>query len=706
MSYEPKYLPTGEPNPLWRSQAGRKKPRNTPRKNSSEYDKDRKRSGKSLTLFESGVFVGIDGEGADIENQHRYIMLSSSTGKRITSLDGLPSTEIFNYLLDLGKETPKGIFCIYGGSYDFNFWLKDLPKEKIEKIVENDGKAYVVHEGYAIRMVQRKFFAVKKWAGIQDEKDKGVLVWDVIGFFQSAFVGAIKQWIPDYPKLDLIIEGKSRRSDFKESELDFIADYTDAELDALVQLMEKLRQGIKDLGLQIKGWHGAGAIATAMLTAHNTKKVYAELPKEVYEASKHAYFGGRIEIGKYGRHNGTVYHYDINSAYPAGQRFLPALAGGHWINRGKNYDPRSSRNVLIISLVKWSDFEDEPFNPFPYRSWAQMKVLFPSAGYNWIWKPELAAALDAKEKYGKERWQIEIEDSWEFIPDPNAPLPFEWIPEYYETRQKIVAESKRTKKPNGQEKAIKLGISSLYGKQAQRVGYDEKKLKAPPYHNLAYAGWITSYTRATLYTAAMQAPDKIICLSTDGIYSQVPLDLNCPKEKILGEWDYQMHDEMTLIQSGVYFLRDGDELTCYSRGFDKFHTPEGIKEAYDIIIDGWRNKHYNIRLACTRFITLKSALIGGDWWDRWLTWYEFVDKKTGEKGRSLKLSPVGSKRDPIIEYKSKKCRPDLEMQNTLPLYNLTPYVISDQHNIPWDDLKEEGEPDDSIVADEHSIGYI
>lgn len=679
--YQPKLLPDGTPNPLHkpRNPAWRKQPSG--------------KSGVRGTVYKSGEFVAWDGEGGDYQGRHVYNYFADSSGQSIYCEKGLSTKELFNQILEVGsKQDKRTINVIYGGSYDANMWLRDLPRDKLQEIKAAEGKAYTYWEGYEILYMPRKYFSIRKLG-----QTRAVKIWDVIGFFQGAFIQTLKAWIPDSPLLEIIIKGKSQRSQFSADDIDFIKEYCQAELDCLVEIMNRLREAITGLGLVLTRWDGAGAVAMAMLKREKVKQHFEDLPPNVETAATHAYFGGRIEIGKYGRHNGKVYHYDINSAYPAEQRKLPALKGGLWVKREAGFDARKSPNLLIVSLVKWSHCDDTAFCPFPYRSWSQQKVLFPSHGYNWIWKPELSAALDVRDEQNRD-WNIEIECAYEFIPADDT-LPYEWVNRDFDKRKQLVAESKRTGIPNGMEKVIKLGLNSLYGKTAQRAGYDEKAKRKPPYHNLAYAGHITSATRAALWRAAMQADNKIIALATDGIYSTVPLNLDCPKDKVLGLWEAAEHDEMILVQAGFYWIRDGEKLQSFSRGFDKMVTHKEKQETLDIVLQAWKTKQDSVRLPCTRFITLNTALISDKWFSRWCTWHEMITEE-GIKGRELSLSPRGTKRDTAIDGYG---NPHKNLIPTTPEYNMSD-DLSQIYSMPWDIA--ESEPNETLIDIEHTQSYI
>lgn len=688
MAYEKKYLESGELNPLF---CPRKTPWRGERKTKHKSGKSGK-GGKSA-LWDIGHFVAIDGEGANTENgKHIYTMIAA-LGNEFSydmSADGLDTKAVFEFLLDLQQKEKRGMFVIFGGSYDANMWLYGCDKETLEAIKIADGKYFVEVAGYLVRYVPRKYFALKRL-----KSDKAMVVWDVHGFFQQSFIKAVENWLPNHANLPIIKAGKAKRSEFKIDELDDTLKYCKAELECLQLIMGKLRDGVNDLGLKLSRLDGAGAVAAAIYKKHDIKDHLVEPDEKLLDAAEHGFFGGRIEIGRYGRHRGKIHHYDINSAYPGGQRNLPSLLYGRWQHYKNGVDILECPHVLVLSLVKWDNIVNTRFCPFPYRSELQNKVLFPTTGLNWIWKPELEAAMRVKQNQNRDYWDVEVLESYVFVPDEKI-LPFDFIDDYYNTRQSLVAESKKTGLPNGQEKVIKLGINSLYGKTVQKVGYDEKEKRKPPYHNIVYAGNITAKTRAMLWEAAMQADDDIICLATDGIYSTSPLDLDCPKEKILGAWEAQEHDEMTLVQAGFYFLRDGDKLSVMSRGFDKFYEPEDIKNKLDIILKAWNKNQYEIYLPCTRFIGYKTALISDDWFNRWCTWHEM---KTGEnEGRRLKLDPLGTKRRIISSG-----NPARGMLPTEPEINYAGQVMSAKYSLPWDvgdDLT------DAEIDLEHNDGNI
>jgi len=186
-----------------------------------------------------------------------------------------------------------------------------------------------------------------------------------------------------------------------------------------------------------------------------------------------------------------------------------------------------------------------------------------------------------------------------------------------------------------------------------------------------------------LFSAAMQAPDAIIALATDGIFSLAPLTLPCPEEKILGAWEFKKHDSMILIQSGHYLLKDDRKWKLWSRGFDKMagqgSTEEERIRNYQVLLSryiarllkAWKAKEDKIYLPCTRFCTLKSALQG----DRWNKRGQWIKGHSEDlPGKELKIEPVAMKRE--TDYSMPQPNPAAGMVKTVPTLNLTPDEMS------------------------------
>lgn len=610
-----------------------------------------------IAKAKSGRVVAWDGEGVNsADGKQRYVLLMNNKGVIISDVNGLSTLTCLNTIMQSATDSST-LHFVYGGTYDFCMILRDLPERDLRAL--HAGKVVTYHN-YKIEYRARKQLTIRHFHRVWNEEkqdrdrvvDKSVTLWDVLGFFQCTFVQALEEYfcpkrggnsvtIAEWKqKIARIKEGKDRRREFTAEELEnFIIPYCQLEVECLCDLMKLLMQYFLDAGMVLSRWDGSGAVSTCLLRKHDVKPhinlEMIDIPDEVVDISEYAYFGGRIETILFGNYENTVHHYDINSAYPSVMVDLPSLLYGEWNHETTYAHLWRSHPPVTCYLISWH-MEDNtfPICPFPWRT-SLGSVLFPPDGKAWVWKPELDAALIAKQE-GKLDIEIYIHEAWSFTPTRDV-KPFAFIHDLYEIRKKHVEEG------NGVEKAYKLGYNGMYGKTAQSLGYDEKEDRKPPYHNLVIAGMITSATRAKLFTAAMQSPYDIIMLATDGLFSKVPLDLPCPKEKILGLWEYKTHDYMTIIMSGVYWLgnKEGDD-NVWSRGFDKEVDKEKkvkFVDARPIILDKWRKGEIDIEFPSTRFITIGSA-VGLNDFSQFCTWRTIQRKLTLDMSTVVKREKV------------------------------------------------------------------
>lgn len=705
----------------------------------------KKRYGKKPSLFEAGNFVAVDGEGFNAgavidrmvgadnriyrTQDHEYAFLSASDGSELYNRTGrLATKQCLDFLLDIKRRDPTAILVCFGAGYDMCHMLAfGLDRDDLKALIQGTGLGTAfgrktldisltgdgeTHD-YRIELRNRKSLSIWRWphgADKFEEKrkkdgskawvstcvDKAVL-WDVWGFFQGSFIEAMDTWLPSDPDYLFIKREKGNRNIFVRSEIDTIRRYNAAELRCLVAMMEKVRQAIRDMGLTITRWDGAGAIAGAMLKEYGIKEHMAASPPEVFEAARYAYSGGHIEACKIGYYNGLVHHYDVNSAYPDQFRNLPSLALGYWKHSSKTADNTRVPFGFTLVRVEYRFTPGLPFYPLFYRQ-TNGSIIYPERGHGWYWFPEFEAATAFVSAFGA--IEFRVVEWWHFHTHTNE-RPFMWIEEKYQQRKAIVEESKRTGIPNGAEKTLKLGYNSVYGKAAQQVGARlvEGEIKPPAYFQLEWAGYVTSGCRAKLMTAAIQKPHAIISFATDGLFATQPLDLYCPKEKELGAWEYQVHQGMTMVMPGVYWLHEEKKVKGYSRGFDK-HT---MKEP-DFVHQAWKQRKTDLAVPSRRLITLGSSLMSDDFWDMRGCFVETT--------RSLALNGDNSKR---CEISYTTASPHKWMVATQPRDLLEDYdtplsgLMSAPYPIAWLDLETDPDaaPDDiNAVTDADRSFYI
>lgn len=554
-------------------------------------------------------FLAWDGEGiTDAFGIHRYVLLANSERKSIINPDGLSSAAIFEFLLATKEAHPDAIHIVYGGGYDFNFWMRSLSRDDVERIYRTPGNEGVRVGEYRICWRPGKFFRVSKGS-------RSVTVSDVLSFFQRKFTTSLDEYFGETWKgRDEIYAGKARRSAFRIDELDSIRDYNDLELSNLVALMVELRRRLDLVGLRPGRWDGPGGIAAALLTQKGIKDAKSDpsrIPSAVSRAIRCAYAGGRFEMLRFGTVNAPAFEYDINSAYPHALQHVPCLAHGQWVRH--DGDPGSREFALYH--VRYRGPQDAKPAPLFHRD-DRGAIAYPGTVSGWYWTPEVDSLRDyvAETKRGKYtivecwEWQVDSEGCQEA---GHSTHPFDWIPGYYRKRQAL------KKAGDGAHVGIKLALNSLYGKLAQQVGWriDRKgNLRIPPFHELAWAGFVTSTCRSMVLRAAMHDLDAIIAFETDALFSSRPLHL--PLGNALGDWEVTEFSSLAYCQSGTYFgTVDGKAITR-TRGVDLGTV---TREDFEAALREPVAANQRIPAKLTRFIGAGLALQ-----TKWVDWCQWV----------------------------------------------------------------------------------
>lgn len=574
-------------------------------------------------------FIAWDGEGITPpgEKRQNYVLFGNSAGYKVMSTR-LTTKECLSLIIDTELANKNAIHVGFAFSYDAEMILADLPLKSLS-ILRSRGNVY--YGDYRIE------FRPGKWFQVTDRESKvSARIWDVWGFFQSSFLAAVKEYTSiSAEEYERLAAGKGGRSTFTYDELESIEKYWRLELSLTVDMMNDLRRRLFTAGYVISHWHGPAAIATKAFTMNGTRKVMDKnVSEEVNTAARYAYAGGRFELFQLGYHRGDVYAYDIRSAYPSAIRHLPNLATGEW--RHVDSPKRVARfGVYRISFANPQILTTAP-QPFFYRD-AQSAIHFPNVMQGWVWSPEAKIALSVG---------ATIHEGWEF--DDDGSYPFSWVEDVYNTR----AQWKREGNPS--QMALKLLLNSLYGKMAQRVGW-EKTGKAPTWHQYEWAGFVTSHARSQIYKAMLQAHSKgaLLGVETDGIFSTAPLDLDVGSN--LGQWECEQYEEMIYLQSGFYFKRTGkgwsstdnigglldnvkeDEWTAKYRGFDK-----GCVTVSDAMraLDEWKpweeDSHGVVQGKTTRFSTMGNYLRSTDPESNRNVWHtDQRELRLGEQGKRV-----------------------------------------------------------------------
>lgn len=599
--------------------------------------------------------VAVDGEGINLPNgDHHYILLAISGVPPLTSTHRLDTLGILEYLWT--NLHPDDISVVYGGSYDFNHWVRDLGRPKLEQLYRSRYTGRGVRFGpYELKWLRGKHFTIRR-------EGKSVTVNDVVSYFQQPFVAACDLYLSDNPTWlnarGTIVREKARRGVFRPDELDNISDYNQLELDCLSLLVGELRARLNKVNLRPRRWDSPGAVAASLFMREKVKAHRnLDIPLPVAEAARYAYFGGRFEVLKYGISTKAAYEYDVNSAYPHALMQVPSLAGGTWETVSGDGGPHPFALYKVIYKNLNPDNIRIP-GAVPARC-ENGTICYPMEVEGWIWSPEMETLRRYARMVGGVRyWVVQTH----LFHPATEEKPFAFIAALYNQRRAL-------KKANdGAHLAIKVAINSLYGKTAQQVGWvpatKDHPVRVPPYHQLEWAGFVTSHCRAAVLNAALQNIGSVVAFETDALFTDAPLTLDVGTG--LGQFELTEFANLTYIQSGHYYgtKTDGKEVAKY-RGVDR-----GFLAREQVERNMVRKPPHNVeRAELTRFMGAGIALARTmDIWCKWIT-----------ETKTLDLQPTGKRRHGACDCTSERLGRGRWHSTRCPVFS----VVSRPYPVAW-----------------------
>lgn len=636
--------------------------------------------------------IAWDGEGMKLSGNDKpqhYVMFGCSA-----DIDGvlisrdLKAIDILEYIIKIGEKFPNAVHVGYGFRYDVNMIIKGLPDKYLRELKNRGECTFTLGEHrWRISYIPGKTFRVtKSWGKVNWKKSKrsgedyvSVKIDDMSSFFAQPFLNACESILSDVlsdEDREVIAHGKAARKDNLWEDLPDVERYWRAEIRLMEAMAVRFRDVMYKAGIMLKDWYGPGAIATYLITKRGLRDHIQNEPpiREVHEASKIAYAGGRFELFRMGRIQGPVYGYDINSAYPAALSGAPSLGMDHgeWVHV-ENPTTVEEFGVYRISYNHMGKARPIEFAAMPlFHRDARGSISFPQVVAGWYWSPEAAIAAEIGRRYPG---SVVLHEGWVWRNDGTKPFGF--LLEMFEERIRLG-------KKNVISMPYKLGPNSMYGKLAQRVGWDQKTMSPPKSHCLPLAGWITSNCRASLMRAMVQMPmHKIIAVETDGIYTTVPPgDLKLEFGKGLGDWDIDEYDEMLYLQNGVYHRRIGDEwLPPKARGLDIASVSQPIVEAYMRSLEPGDFPPLTVNMR-ERFVGLNAAYVKGrgihvkDHLGKWEAGTR--EMEPGGKGKRIHISKVCA-----------ECQMGVsawEHSHRLAIHSRSLGDMSTPHNLPWENV--------------------
>jgi len=516
-------------------------------------------------------YLGLDGEGQG-KAVHRYVLLAAATRTKdkawtVHDPNGLSSERCLDFIIQL---PPAKLFG-FALNYDWTMILRDVDNDVLYELFrpenrQREGKAAamgpraVTWRNYRLNMQGTKFT-------ISQGKTRKI-IWDVFKFFQSAFVPAIKDWkVGDKELWTRMQHMKEQRAEFDKQNMKDVRDYCIEECACMAELAYRLTVAHEAVGLKLKSYYGAGSSASAMLDKMGIRRRVQPTPEKMKVATSIAFFGGRFENSVIGTVKGTIYNYDISSAYPYQLCFLPCLQHGRWEKTRKLSAVEKSRTALVRYRLQGISGDNDPWGPFPFRT-RDGSICYPvESGGGWVWKDEFLAGRNLFAG-------VEFREAWIYHQACHCE-PFRDIPNYYKERVRIGKE--------GPGIVLKLGMNSCYGKLAQSIGRGK-------YNNWIWAGLITSGTRAQLLTMMSQAESlsAILMCATDGIQSTERLKLLRPREtgtwdtgKPLGGWEEKINTK------GAFYARPGIYFPLHP-SVDELKDVRGRGVGKKVVLDQWK----------------------------------------------------------------------------------------------------------------------
>lgn len=537
-------------------------------------------------------FIGVDGEGGTRDGIHNYYLLRMGDDylyKKGRPLDWL---ECIEFLFRTGMKSG-AIPVAYFFNYDVTMIFKSAPLELQRQLYDRDSRRYLDEHkrekvrlvnmgGYGVDFLPGKFLIIGgEWNG----KFKQVEISDLKGFFQCSFVKALQTWkIGDADTVAKIAADKARRSEFTGVYSAEDIEYNRLEVELLEKLADKLRSACINAETVPTRWQGAGCLASAMLKKNGAeKRTVEQLPERIKTAAQFAYFGGRFEARVIGQIDGPIYEADISSAYPAAMLELPPMGAGAGFWDSHKRKVEKIKHPYFIALIGWTveNPERTKWGPFLWRS-STGRIFAPASGTAWVYGFEIQEALKHPgitiKTYQVHEYKVISEEK-----------PFNWVPEKFAQRVSLGAQAEGI--------VLKLGINSLYGKTCQSVG-------AATYANPVYAGMITSWTRAKLYsTLRYHDPESVLMMATDAVFLREKPRFEVAQFKSLGTWDETQFSDLFIVQPGVYYC--GGESQAHkvkSRGL-----PQAIAKAK---LNQFRNAWYKNGFDGRVKIDIESCFIG------------------------------------------------------------------------------------------------
>jgi hypothetical protein len=462
-----------------------------------------------------------------------------------------------------------GFNWFFNVRFDFEALIKYLSRSELltlynDKLLERDE--------YIISYIPKKFFM------ITDSNNHRYRFFDMYNFVDSSLNKAAKLYLND-EKIDEVDASRlNTDAQYWEDNIEMIIKYCIKDADLTKRLADYFWNVVYiNMHYYPKMPYSKGRIAEEYFLDKCYIPTINEIPLKVIEAAYNSYSGGRFELLQRGNFE-KIISYDIKSAYPDHMTKVIDYNKGKWV-KVKEYteDAYSGFYECKISVME------------PYFSPIGCKINALSVYPNGNLKVNLTKMDYDFITENFENCEIKVLSGWEFYPK-------ELLYPLKEEIEKLYAWKERETDPTVKW-AVKIFMNSLYGKTIQTAGDENHTGKL---FNPMWASEITAATRIKLLKLSLQAPDKIIMLSTDAVHSEVPLKV--PDNPKLGEFAKDFEGSGVYIMSDVYNLWNEKKQKTKTRGFsvalekDRTDTEIMLKDILQSMVDTTEYKYTTRRV--------------------------------------------------------------------------------------------------------------
>jgi hypothetical protein len=637
----------------------------------------RTRYGADIDALAARQFIFWDGEGYTTDDgAHHYMLFGCSHFPNDPLIaEDLSTKACLDYLLSVEREYPSAFHVGFAFDYDVNMILGDLPSRCLRHLGDYGVTRW---QGYRIAYIPGKMFTVTRGNEKRGEKKVSATIFDVFGFFHSKYTTSLLKFgVATKEELEAVTAGKEERENFTFADIDYVKRYWQEEISYGPVLMDRIRDACYDAGLYVTQWHGPGALAAYMLRKRGVRQWQSkETPHEVSIAIRTAYAGGRFHLFRCGILYNPIYTADINSAYIYACSLLPRMDTGHWRRIVGSVLDRQDLPLFGVYHISFDAGQEKARDNHKRGAFEEIHPLFhrdrsgnlywPSRTDGWYWGPEartVAANPNAR-----------FLEAWVF--DHDGSNPFRWVHDEFDKRLDLQHEG------NPAEKTFKWALAAMYGAFARTVGWDRKKKCAPASHELAWAGFITSWCRAEMYQLAYECwrLGGLISIDTDGVTSSVPFKPEWLPRGVgerLGQWKLETFSGILSWQSGFYWLldEDGKWTTAKTRGLKRgsLAVDAALEAIENAVYKTGEIKPAKIKRTLTRFIGFKEALNRRDGLKSWRKWVQ----------RPMTSIMGHSNTSRHVPQFCRKCRsPEADILHVIT--HLPPKTYYSQpHKLPW-----------------------